>query len=464
MKKRSATIISRSKNTDASLFHSHIFSPASRAYFAWQAGLLNLGQLNQRESGKFFPATAANLQDVYAPSDVVSALPPPDGKIASGNQDNGEFLDKPGTHWDKHDVLSGEVIPVIWGFGTPHLTRRWNYFMTRTDWNPNLPLSRAQFEHTPFYQVQLHEQPTWVTGVKDALTPSDPTHHDVILPTRSGYHVLLAVWEVADTGNAFYQVIDLNFVGDGSNDQPLPPTGLRTTSTTNNSVSLAWTATVSDVSHYKIYRDGSLLTTTTALSVTDSALQADTAYTYAVSTVNATGVESALSIPVSARTLSNNSNDLPPSAPTDLHSMGKTESSVSLMWGLSASSAGIKVYLIYRDGVQIAEVPYTKSSFEDTGLQAETTYRYFVAAQDTLGRLSVPSNVYSVTTAASTGGGGGDGGGSTYPAWQLGAIYAIGDKVSSLGRNWLCFSAHTAHSEDWQPGGKDYNTLWSLLP
>ncbi|WP_260334510.1 lytic polysaccharide monooxygenase [Streptomyces beigongshangae] len=28
---------------------------------------------------------------------------------------------------------------------------------------------------------------------------------------RAGHHVLLAVWEVADTGHAFYQVIDLQF-------------------------------------------------------------------------------------------------------------------------------------------------------------------------------------------------------------------------------------------------------------
>lgn len=32
---------------------------------------------------------------------------------------------------------------------------------------------------------------------------------------RSEYHLILAVWEIADTGNAFYQVIDVNLVNNG---------------------------------------------------------------------------------------------------------------------------------------------------------------------------------------------------------------------------------------------------------
>lgn len=36
------------------------------------------------------------------------------------------------------------------------------------------------------------------------------------MPTdRNGYHLILAVWEIADTGNAFYQVIDVNLVNNG---------------------------------------------------------------------------------------------------------------------------------------------------------------------------------------------------------------------------------------------------------
>lgn len=205
------------KKVQPTLRHGHIFSPKSRAFFAWEEGKMNIGQLNQREAGKFFPQLTSGLQDLLAPDDTMSNLPPPDGRIASANQGDCVFLDDPGSHWRKHAVESHQLLTVSWSYSAPHTTRRWNYFITRPDWNPNLPLSRDQFEDKPFWQVQLSEQPFWSHA--EALNPPNPTVHDVMLPERSGYHVLLAVWEVANTGNAFYQIIDLDFVG--SNITPL---------------------------------------------------------------------------------------------------------------------------------------------------------------------------------------------------------------------------------------------------
>lgn len=469
MKYRTPNIISRNKRNGISSFHGHVFSPASRVYFAWLAGQIDEGALNQREAGKFFPETAEGLSDPFAPDDQPNSLPPLDGKIASANQLTGQFLDEPGTHWQKHDVLAGDILEISWGYGQKHKTRRWSYFMTRSDWNPNLPLSRAQFEKEPFYMVQLNEQPHWSVNSKFALMPIEPTVHEVILPHRSGYHVLLAVWDVADTGNAFYNVIDLDFVGEGGSDQPLPPTGLRATNVTKNSVSLTWNAPVSDVAHYQLYRDGTFLAQTTALNWIDSGLQAGTKYTYAVSMVDTTGIASSLSSPLLVETLAENSDNAPPSAPKSLHSMNVTENSLELMWGTSTSSTGLKSYLVYREGEEIAEVLAPQYTFQETGLSPDTTYRYFVAAQDTQGRLSVPSNVHSVTTHAKSGGDGGDGGGdggngSIHPAWELGATYNAGDKVNNLGRDWVCLAFHIAHEPTWAPGDTDYHTLWMLIP
>ncbi|EPE4188429.1 lytic polysaccharide monooxygenase [Yersinia enterocolitica] len=453
MKNKSPTIISKNKNRGATPFHGHVFSPASRAYFAWAAGLIDSGQLNQREAGKFFPAVNAGLRDASAPTDLANQLPPPDGKIASANQGNGLFMDEPGTHWQKHDVLSGDVLEVSWYYSATHLTRRWNYFITRSDWNPNLPLSRAQFEDTPFYQVELSEQPFWEHSA--ALVPPQPTEHDLILPQRSGYHVLLAVWEVADTGNAFYQVIDLNFVGEGGGSDPiLPPRNLRATGTTNNTISLAWEASVSaNVSHYRIYRNGSFLARSEALSFTDQGLSADTAFEYSVKAVNTAGDESVMSATVFARTLPDNNTNNPPTAPSNLHSMGETQNSVELMWGPSTTSNGLRGYLIHRNGVQIAEVPLSQLSFLDTGLSPNTQYSYFIIAVDNLGLRSAASNTLSVRTSSESGGG-------TYPQWALSTFYPVGARVSYRNRNWVCLQAHTALTYDWSPGGIDYETLW----
>lgn len=190
--------------------HGHVFLPESRAYFAWQEGKLDTGALNQREAGKFFPRSQSGLKDVFASDDIVNNSPPSDGKIASAGQLTGQFLDTPGTAWRKHQVNAGELFQVSWAYSAIHLTRRWNYFFTRDGWDPQLPLSRAQFESEPFYTVQLNEQPFWSHNA--ALRPPQPTNHQFQLPNKSGYHVMLAVWEVADTGNAFYQVVDLDFV------------------------------------------------------------------------------------------------------------------------------------------------------------------------------------------------------------------------------------------------------------
>ncbi|AIE79761.1 Chitin binding protein [Bacillus cereus] len=72
-------------------------------------------------------------------------------------------------------------------------------------WNPNKPLTRSDLDLVPFY-------------VKNdgGARPGTTVTHEANVPTdRSGYHLILAVWEIADTGNAFYQVIDVNLLNNG---------------------------------------------------------------------------------------------------------------------------------------------------------------------------------------------------------------------------------------------------------
>ncbi|MFD3607246.1 lytic polysaccharide monooxygenase auxiliary activity family 9 protein [Streptomyces atroolivaceus] len=185
--------------------HGAVTKPESRAQLHladWQAAGL--------EAGKFFPGTESGLRDPYAPDDVVNARPPEDGRIASAGKDFAAKLDEPDSQqgWQKHPVRSGEALDITWAYHAPHKTRRWNYFLTKDGWDPSKPLSRAQFDPEPIATYQNSGQPYWSA---DDLLPEDPTVHSVTLPEdRRGYHVLLSVWEVADTAQAFYQVIDLD--------------------------------------------------------------------------------------------------------------------------------------------------------------------------------------------------------------------------------------------------------------
>jgi chitin-binding protein len=186
--------------------HGWVAQPPSRAALLFHDDYPS----NALEAGKFFPATRGGLTDPLQPSDVPSDTPPADGKIASAGYDKGGApqLDEV-RDWPKTDLRAGAAQKLVWNFTKQHKTRRYNYFVTRDDWDPAQPLSRAQFETEPFATVEPNgATPYWQLPEPP---PREPVEHTITLPRRTGYHVILGVWEVADTGAAFYQVIDVNF-------------------------------------------------------------------------------------------------------------------------------------------------------------------------------------------------------------------------------------------------------------
>ena len=172
------------------------------------------------EGGKFFPETRAGLTDPWATEDVPNREPPRDGHIASGDVEAhpshpvpaAAILNEAGRgRWPKHDVSPGETLQVTWSHSPQHKTRRWKAYITKPTWNPELPLTREQFELTQLMGGrELSCRPLWMCS--DSLVQKKPYVLNIQLPANyTGYHVLLAIWEMADTSNAIYQVIDLNF-------------------------------------------------------------------------------------------------------------------------------------------------------------------------------------------------------------------------------------------------------------
>jgi chitin-binding protein len=184
------------------------------------------------------------------------------------------------------------------------------------------------------------------------------------------------------------------------------------------------------------------------LTWADNSVAPETAYSYVIAAHDERGNFSDPSRPVHVTTLPVGGEG--PTAPKNLHSMGQTAQSVSLMWGASTGTAPIMDYLIYRDDIHIKTVGAAHTSFDDSDLTPNTQYRYAVKARDLNNKLSLSSNVLSVRTQA-------DGG--EHPAWKLGNVYAKNDVVSHAGQNWACLQAHTAHVEEWAPGMGD-NVLW----
>ena len=81
-------------------------------------------------------------------------------------------------------------------------------------------------------------------------------------------------------------------------------TGLTASAVSTSQIDLSWNAATDNVgvTGYNIYRDGTLLTTSTTTSYSDTGLSASTTYSYQVSAFDAAGNEGALSTSASATT------------------------------------------------------------------------------------------------------------------------------------------------------------------
>lgn len=127
---------------------------------------------------------------------------PPDGQIASGgNPRFPEMNQQTANRWVRVPMQAGNRV-FTWTLTQTHLTRSWQVFITNQNWNPNAPLARASFNLSPICQ-QIFSPPY--------PRPTSPFSMNCTIPARTGYQVLLAVWTIADTQNAFYQVIDAQF-------------------------------------------------------------------------------------------------------------------------------------------------------------------------------------------------------------------------------------------------------------
>lgn len=136
---------------------------------------------------------------------------PADGQLASAGLVQFSPMDEQtATRWTKRAMQAGAQ-SFSWTFTANHVTRNWRYYITKQGWNPNLRLSRAAFESQPFCVVD--------GGMRQ---PAKVVTHQCQVPQRSGYQLILGVWEVGDTPNSFYNIVDAMFQ-DGGPTPPVPP-------------------------------------------------------------------------------------------------------------------------------------------------------------------------------------------------------------------------------------------------
>lgn len=178
-------------------------------------------------------------------------------------------------------------------------------------------------------------------------------------------------------------------------DPPTAPTNLTVSLVNSSETYLHWGASSSgsvSTLYYSIYRNNSLVTTTTALTYYNSGLAAGTTYSYFVTAHDQFGTS-----PASNTVSITTPTPPPPTAPTSLSGQAVSYSEIDLSWGASSSSGGVYGYQVFRNNNLIATVSST--SYKNTGLSGSATYSYYVAAYNAYG-TSGPSNTISVTTPA----------------------------------------------------------------
>ncbi|MBB3111197.1 chitin-binding protein [Paenibacillus phyllosphaerae] len=249
--------------------HGYIENPGSRAALCKSGANVDCGNIvyepQSLEAPKGWPAAG-----------------PADGKIASAAGAFPKLDEQSATRWSKVNISAGPIT-FQWKLSAMHATASWKYYITKEGWNPNAPLSRDSFNLTPFCSINY-----------GGVQPPSNYASSCNVPVRTGYHVILAVWEVADTANAFYNVIDVNFGGGTTNPTLSAPTGLAASGITNTSATISWNA-VSGATGYQVYRNGSLVGTATTTSFTNSGLTAGSTYSYTIVATNSSGSSAASS-------------------------------------------------------------------------------------------------------------------------------------------------------------------------
>src|SRR5437660_2025360 len=133
------------------------------------------------------------------------------------------------------------------------------------------------------------------------------------------------------------------------------PTGLTAAAAGSTGATLSWSASTDNVgvTGYIVRRNGVQVATPATTSFADTGLSAATTYSYTVAARDAAGNISPDSTGVSVTTASA-ADTTPPSTPTGLTGAAAGPTGANLSWSASADNVGLTVYIVRRNGVQVA--------------------------------------------------------------------------------------------------------------
>ncbi len=236
-----------------------------------------------------------------------------------------------------------------------------------------------------------------------------------------GWQAGASTWQYSsDMSGGFINVVTPSFNSAITVDtqNPTTPTGLVSTAVSSSQINLSWVASTDNigVAGYYVYKNGTILVSTTALSYSNTGLTAGTAYTYTVAAFDAAGNVSAQSSSVTVSTQVA-ADTVPPAAINTLSASNLKQTSALLSWmapGNNENTGTASSYDIRYSTKSITSSNFVRAkqavgeptplivgsaqSYTLPGLTAGRTYYVAMKTIDAAGNTSSISNVSTFKT------------------------------------------------------------------
>ena len=218
---------------------------------------------------------------------------------------------------------------------------------------------------------------------------------------------------------------------------PTGPTGLASSSVTQTSAVLSWSASSDNVgvTGYGAYRNGTLAGSTSATAYTFSGLTCGTSYSLSVDAVDAAAnrsAKTAATVVTAACTVTPDTTA--PSAPGGLTATGSTQSSVSVSWSASSDNVAVAGYGLYRSGTLTGSALAGATTQTFASLACGTSYVFGVDAFDGAGNRSVRASVTASTSVCT----------DTQAPSVPGSLVVSGSSQTSVSVSWLASTDNVA--------------------
>lgn len=196
--------------------------------------------------------------------------------------------------------------------------------------------------------------------------------------------------------------IKVSWTTDASVCMPAAPSNLRTTSTTQNSITFAWNDNSSNENGFRIYKwngsdwqnINSVNSNTT--SYTDTSLSCGSTYYYDVSAYNDYGEAINSGDYLTAQT---GACPTAPSTPGNFRITGTTQTTMTMAWDDVSNETGYKIYKWNGSGFLLySTLGSNVTNFTDTSLPCDADQFYEVSAYNTIGESSHASWIVGRTT------------------------------------------------------------------